>query len=98
MTDAMACGTPVLAWRNGSAPEVVAGQSGGFVVDSLDELAAALDRVSDLDPGRVRVEERFSAEAMVVGEERIYQQIATKVMKRLAPSHMRIRISRGVEV
>jgi glycosyltransferase involved in cell wall biosynthesis len=77
MTEAMACGTPVVAWRNGSVPEVVADGETGFIVSSVEEMAAAIDRVRDLDPRamRARVEERFSAEAMVAGYERIYRQV-----------------------
>jgi glycosyltransferase involved in cell wall biosynthesis len=75
MTEAMACGTPVVAWRNGSVPEVVADGETGFIVESVDEMAAAVDRVGDLDPHRLRswVEERFSAEAMVSGYEDAYE-------------------------
>jgi glycosyltransferase involved in cell wall biosynthesis len=76
MTEAMACGTPVVAWRNGSVPAVVADGETGFVVESVDELAAAIGRVGDLDPHRMRswVEERFSAEAMVSGYEDVYKR------------------------
>ena len=79
MTEAMACGTPVIAWRNGSVPEVVADGQTGFIVESVEELAAAVDRLSDLDPRamRARVRQRFSAEAMVAGYERSYQQVLT---------------------
>jgi glycosyltransferase involved in cell wall biosynthesis len=74
MTEAMACGTPVLAFDSGSVPEVVADGETGFIVSSVEELAAAVDRVGDLDPHamRARVEERFSADAMVAGYERAY--------------------------
>src|SRR5215204_2073345 len=89
MTEAMACGTPVVAWRNGSVPEVVADGETGFIVSSVEEMAAAVDRVGDLDPQlmRARVKERFSAEAMVAGYECIYQQVlaggdeATRVLR-----------------
>jgi glycosyltransferase involved in cell wall biosynthesis len=89
MAEAMACGTPVVAWRNGSVPEVVADGETGFVVSSVEEMAAAVDRVGDLDPHvlRARVKERFSAEAMVAGYEHIYQQVlaggdeATRVLR-----------------
>ena len=75
MTEAMACGTPVVAWRNGSVPEVVADGQTGFIVESVDEMADAVGRVGDLDPHRMRsrVKERFSAEAMVSGYERAYE-------------------------
>jgi glycosyltransferase involved in cell wall biosynthesis len=54
MTEAMACGTPVVAWRNGSVPEVVADEETGFIVESMDELVAAIGRVGDLDPHLLR--------------------------------------------
>ena len=79
MTEAMACGTPVIAWRNGSVPEVVVDGETGVVVSSVEEMAAAVDRVGDLDPRamRARVQERFSAEAMVAGYEGVYQRVLT---------------------
>jgi glycosyltransferase involved in cell wall biosynthesis len=76
MTEAMACGTPVIAWRNGSVPEVVTDGETGFIVDSVEEMAAAVGRLGGLDPRAMRawVQERFSAEAMVAGYERAYQR------------------------
>jgi glycosyltransferase involved in cell wall biosynthesis len=76
MTEAMACGTPVVAWRNGSVPEVVADGETGFIVESVDEMAAAVERVGDLDPRvmRSRVEQYFSAAAMITGYERAYER------------------------
>jgi glycosyltransferase involved in cell wall biosynthesis len=89
MTEAMACGTPVVAWRNGSVPEVVSDGETGFVVSSVEEMAAAVARLGELDPHVMRawVKERFSAEAMVAGYERVYQQAlahgdeATRVLR-----------------
>jgi glycosyltransferase involved in cell wall biosynthesis len=77
MIEAMACGTPVVAWRNGSVPEVVDDGVTGFVVDSMDEMVQAIGRVGGLDPRatRAHVEERFSAAAMVAGYERAYARI-----------------------
>ena len=77
MIEAMACGTPVVAWRNGSVPEVVDDGVTGFVVDSMDELVRAIGRVGDLDPraARAHVEARFSAAAMVTGYERAYERV-----------------------
>jgi glycosyltransferase involved in cell wall biosynthesis len=61
----MACGTPVIALRNDSVPEVITDGETGFMVESLEEMAVAVDRVGDLDPWamRARVEQQFSAEA-----------------------------------
>jgi glycosyltransferase involved in cell wall biosynthesis len=77
MTEAMACGTPVVAWRNGSVPEVVDDGVTGFIVDSMDGLVQAIGRVGELDPRAVRerVQERFSGEAMVAGYERAYGRV-----------------------
>ncbi|HJU03334.1 MAG TPA: glycosyltransferase family 4 protein [Actinomycetes bacterium] len=77
MTEAMACGTPVVAWRNGSVPEVVVDGETGFIVSSVEEMATAVDRVHELDPQtmRARVEQRFSADAMVTGYEDVYRQV-----------------------
>jgi glycosyltransferase involved in cell wall biosynthesis len=79
MTEAMACGTPVIATPRGSVPEVVADGETGFVVSVehyADEAAAALERVGDIDPKacRRRVEERFSTEAMVAGYEAVFER------------------------
>jgi glycosyltransferase involved in cell wall biosynthesis len=52
-------------------PEVVADGETGFIVSSVEEMAATIDRVHELDPAamRARVEQRFSADAMVAGYE-----------------------------
>jgi glycosyltransferase involved in cell wall biosynthesis len=77
MTEAMACGTPVIATPRGSVPEVVADGETGFI-DSVEgypkEAAAALKRLSAIDPAacRRRVEESFSTESMVAGYERAF--------------------------
>jgi glycosyltransferase involved in cell wall biosynthesis len=66
MIEAMACGTPVLAFRNGSVPEVVESGITGEVVDSVDEGICKIGTVLALDRGRVRrrFEQRFTAERM----------------------------------
>ena len=66
MIEAMACGTPVIAWRRGSVPEVIEDGVTGFVVDDLDDAAAAVRRCGELDRAKIRAHfaERFSAERM----------------------------------
>jgi glycosyltransferase involved in cell wall biosynthesis len=66
MIEAMACGTPVVAFRRGAVPEVIDDAVSGFIVDSEDEAVAALARLHQLDRSAVRAtfEERFSAERM----------------------------------
>lgn len=66
MIEAMSCGTPVIAWRHGSVPEVVDDGVTGFIVDSIDAAVAAAPRAAALDRTRVRhrFDERFSAARM----------------------------------
>lgn len=77
MIEAMAFGVPVIAWPNGSVPEVVDEGITGFVVETIGEVAAAVDRVRSLDRRQVRrkFEERFSASRMVDDYEAIYASI-----------------------
>lgn len=78
MAEAMACGTPVVTTNWGAAPEVVADGLTGFRRDTTEDLAEALRHIGDLDPSacRARVQERFSAEAMVAGYEAVYARAA----------------------
>lgn len=77
MIEAMACGTPVVAWRRGAVPEVVDEGVTGFVVDSEEEAVAAIARVSDLDRRRIRATflRRFSAAAMAAGYQAVYSRL-----------------------
>jgi glycosyltransferase involved in cell wall biosynthesis len=54
MIEAMSCGTPVVAWPCGAAPEVVDPGVSGFLVDSLDAAVDAVEAAAALDRGRVR--------------------------------------------
>jgi glycosyltransferase involved in cell wall biosynthesis len=54
MIEAMACGTPVIAFREGAAEELVLDGESGFLVDDEDEMAAAVGRLAELDPARCR--------------------------------------------
>jgi glycosyltransferase involved in cell wall biosynthesis len=77
MPEALACGTPVLALRAGSVPEVLEDGVTGYVRDDEDALVAAVDRLGDLDRARCRAaaERRFSAAAMADRYERVYAQL-----------------------
>jgi glycosyltransferase involved in cell wall biosynthesis len=63
MIEAMACGTPVIALRRGSVPEVVDDGVTGFVVEDEEEALEAIRRIGELDRQRVRAtfERRFTA-------------------------------------
>ena len=65
MTEAMACGTPVIAFPEGSAPELVLDGETGFVVEDEHAMADAIRRLDEIDPARCRssAEERFDVDA-----------------------------------
>jgi glycosyltransferase involved in cell wall biosynthesis len=77
MIEAMACGTPVIAYRRGSVSEVIEENVSGFVVDTVDEAVAAVRRLSDLDRARVRTEfeRRFTVERMARDYVDIYRRL-----------------------
>jgi len=74
MIEAMACGTPVLTFRRGSAPEVVEHGVTGFVVKSMDEFIESVNHLDEIEPGkcRERVKRIFTDQIMVNNYERIY--------------------------
>jgi glycosyltransferase involved in cell wall biosynthesis len=85
MIEAMACGTPVIAMRNGSVPEVVNDGVTGFVVETEAEAVAAVGKLSALDRNRVRqtFETRFSARRMAEDYVDIYRELIADRRPRL---------------
>jgi glycosyltransferase involved in cell wall biosynthesis len=77
VVEAMACGTPVIAYNRGSMPELIEHGVNGFLVDTLDEAVAAIDRVGEIDRADCRriVAERFSVEAMAERYHALYTSI-----------------------
>ncbi|MFC2972148.1 glycosyltransferase family 4 protein [Azotobacter bryophylli] len=80
MIEAMACGTPTIAWPCGSVPEVLEDGLTGFIVKSVPQARAAIARLSRLDRRQVRrrFEQRFSAEAMAGHYLELYWQLLGK--------------------
>ena len=78
MIESLACGTPVIAWRNGSVPEVIDDGRTGFIVESVDEAVRAVARVSGLNRETCRqvFEERFDAARMTRQYVEVYQRLA----------------------
>jgi glycosyltransferase involved in cell wall biosynthesis len=78
MLEALACGTPVVAFPCGSVPEVLSHGETGFLVSSVEEGVAALRRISDLSRRRCResFEERFTSRRMADDYLAIYERIA----------------------
>ncbi len=78
MIEAMAAGTPVLAFRRGSVPEIVDHGVTGLIVDRPEELVDATGLAADLDPQACRnhVRRRFSLEAMIDRYETLFSELA----------------------
>ena len=80
MIEAMACGTPTIAYRNGSVPEVLEDKKTGFIVNSLQDAVRAVDRISLLSRHTCRTifEQRFSASRMTGDYLRIYGALSSE--------------------
>jgi glycosyltransferase involved in cell wall biosynthesis len=77
MIEAMACGTPVIAYRAGSVPEVIEDGVTGFIVDTEDDAVEAVRKLGRIDRRQVRArfEQRFAANRMAKAYERLYQSL-----------------------
>ena len=77
MVEALACGTPVIAYRAGSIPEVIEEGKTGYIVDNLDAAVSAVRRIGALDRTTCRrvFEERFSARRMCADYLAIYRTL-----------------------
>jgi len=75
MIESMACGTPVVAWRAGSVPEIITNGVTGFIVDNIDDAVQATQRAATLDRRLVRreFERRFTADRMASEYVDIYE-------------------------
>ena len=80
MIEAMACGTPVIAYRSGSVPEVVDDGVTGFIVDNEEEAIGAVNELGRLDRRavRARFEERFAASRMAGEYEIRYRELVAR--------------------
>jgi glycosyltransferase involved in cell wall biosynthesis len=76
MIESMAAGTPVIALRRGSVPEVLVDGVTGFICDDVDEMVDAVGRLDALDPDDCRARAaRFGADVMCEGYEAIYRSL-----------------------
>ena len=77
MIEAMACGTPVIAYSRGSVPEVIENLETGFIVANEQEAIRAVHRLGDIDRRKVRAgfERRFTAARMAGNYTTIYQSL-----------------------
>jgi len=86
MIEAMACGTPVVAFPGGSVPEVLEDGVTGFIVDTVADAVAAVRRTGDLDRRRCRTEfeHRFTAERMARDYVAVYERLTAEPRQRRA--------------
>jgi glycosyltransferase involved in cell wall biosynthesis len=80
MIEALACGTPVIAYRMGSVPELIDDGVTGFIVDSVADAAKAVGRIGELDRKLIRAvfNERFSAYRMCQEYVEIFRQVSKR--------------------
>jgi glycosyltransferase involved in cell wall biosynthesis len=81
MAEAMACGTPIIAFRRGSVPEVVDDTKTGFIVDNTSSMIAAVEKIDSISRKQCRkhVENNFSLLQMIDGYEKVLTDIVTPV-------------------
>lgn len=80
--EALACGTPVVAFRRGALPEVIDHGRTGFLVSNVDEMAQALREAGSLDPAECRreAERRFSLDLMISRYLDLYRQLVAQTV------------------
>jgi glycosyltransferase involved in cell wall biosynthesis len=80
MAEALACGTPVVAYRAGSVPEVIEDGKTGYIVESIEQAVDALRRIGELDRGACRhaFEQRFSARRMCHDYLSLYRSLCAR--------------------
>src|SRR5438309_1897296 len=80
MPEALACGTPVLALRAGSVPEIITDGVTGFIRDTEDELVEAVARIREIDRARCRaeVERRYTARVMTDNYLNVYERLSAQ--------------------
>ena len=105
--EAMACGTPVVAWRRGSVPEVIDEGVSGFMVEDIDEAVDAVHKARSLDRWAVRerFEQRFTIERVAHDYVRVYSSLAAEPVLRATggaprrgaePHALRAPLERGI--
>jgi len=88
MIEAMACGTPIIAYDRGSVPEVMENGVTGFIVNEVEQAVEAVGRVGDLSRARCRevFEKRFTASRMASDYVNAFMRLTDSRMRRVQPS------------
>ncbi len=84
LIEALACGTPVFAYRRGSIPEIIEDGVTGFICETLTEMVAKVERLAEIQRRRCRdsFESRFTAARMVQDYTRIYERMARAQLRK----------------
>jgi glycosyltransferase involved in cell wall biosynthesis len=87
MIEAMACGTPVIAYPFGSVPEVIRDGESGFIVETIDGMVEAVGRIDEVSRERCRraFEERFTADRMARDYVAVYEHLTAERSGALPP-------------
>lgn len=80
MVESLACGTPVIAFKEGSAPELIDHSVTGFLCDDIEDMAKKMRDIAEVERSacRAAAEERFSTKRMVADHIRLYEQIVRR--------------------
>jgi glycosyltransferase involved in cell wall biosynthesis len=79
IVEALAAGTPVLAFAHGAAPEIVQHGVNGFLVEDEHEMAAMVEKAGEIDPETCRRSaERFSPDSVAAGYEKVYREVTER--------------------
>ena len=95
MAEALACATPVLAFQNGAAPEIIDARKTGYLCRDEEEMIRAIDRVAEIDRDACRdaAERRFSLQRMAREHERFYRRMLereSRFMRRIPAAGRRL--------
>jgi glycosyltransferase involved in cell wall biosynthesis len=95
MIEAMACGTPVLAFRCGSVPEVIDEGVSGMIVESIEDAVAAIPKLLKMNRGVVRkcFEDRFSAARMARDYVNLYRKLADISVRQETAKEVRVPVA-----
>lgn len=88
MIEALACGTPIIAYRNGSVPEIIREGQTGYIVQSIEQAVRAVENIDRIDRLNCRkdFEERFTVEAMTRQYVKVYESLCAdtrRVLRRV---------------
>jgi glycosyltransferase involved in cell wall biosynthesis len=87
MAEAMACGTPIIAFRRGSVPEVVKDKKTGYIVENTAEMIEAIEKISKINRAdcRKHVEQNFTLNHMIRGYEQVLKELLNEKKKKAPP-------------